>query len=98
MDVDEERRKIAWFIKCGLTVLVAILAIAAVVQAGKVIIATAGVGGRMKEKELPIYCVETEKTQVALSFDAAWGNGKVCYTQKEEHPLTYIIKNSYAAT
>ncbi|MCM1038752.1 MAG: polysaccharide deacetylase family protein [Roseburia sp.] len=28
------------------------------------------VGGR----ELPIYCVETEKPQIALSFDAAWGN------------------------
>ena len=28
------------------------------------------VGGR----ELPIYCVETDKPQIALSFDAAWGN------------------------
>lgn len=28
------------------------------------------VGGR----ELPIYCVETAKPQIALSFDAAWGN------------------------
>lgn len=26
------------------------------------------------KRELPIYCVETEKKQVALSFDAAWGN------------------------
>jgi polysaccharide deacetylase family sporulation protein PdaB len=25
-------------------------------------------------KELPIYCVKTDKKQVALSFDAAWGN------------------------
>lgn len=25
-------------------------------------------------KQLPIYCVETEKPQVAISFDAAWGN------------------------
>ena len=31
---------------------------------------SSSVGGR----ELPIYCVETEKKQVALSFDAAWGN------------------------
>ena len=23
---------------------------------------------------LPIYCVETEKKQIAISFDAAWGN------------------------
>ena len=28
------------------------------------------VGGR----ELPIYCVETEKPQISISFDAAWGN------------------------
>lgn len=26
------------------------------------------------QKELPVYCVQTEKPQVALSFDAAWGN------------------------
>lgn len=25
-------------------------------------------------KKLPIYCVKTDKKQVALSFDAAWGN------------------------
>ena len=25
-------------------------------------------------RELPIYCVETEKPQIAISFDAAWGN------------------------
>lgn len=25
-------------------------------------------------KKLPIYCVETSKKQVAISFDAAWGN------------------------
>ncbi len=26
---------------------------------------------------LPIYCVETDKKQVAISFDAAWGTKKV---------------------
>ena len=31
---------------------------------------SSNVGGR----ELPIYCVQTDKKQVALSFDAAWGN------------------------
>lgn len=25
------------------------------------------------ERKLPIYCVETEKPQVSVSFDAAWG-------------------------
>ena len=28
------------------------------------------------ERLLPIYCVETDKKQVAISFDAAWGNTK----------------------
>ncbi len=26
------------------------------------------------DRKLPIYCVETEKKQIAISFDAAWGN------------------------
>ena len=26
------------------------------------------------DKKLPIYCVECEKKQIAISFDAAWGN------------------------
>ena len=26
------------------------------------------------DRKLPIYCVETEKKRVAISFDAAWGN------------------------
>ncbi len=25
---------------------------------------------------LPIYCVETDKKQIAISFDAVWGNAK----------------------
>ena len=25
---------------------------------------------------LPIYCVKTDKKQIAISFDAAWGNSK----------------------
>lgn len=28
------------------------------------------------ERKLPIYCVETDKKQIAISFDAAWGNAK----------------------
>ena len=32
------------------------------------------VSSTVGERELPIYSVDTEKKQVALSFDAAWGN------------------------
>lgn len=28
------------------------------------------------DRKLPIYCVETDKKQIAISFDAAWGNTK----------------------
>lgn len=40
----------------------------------------------LSAKELPIYSVETDKKQVALSFDAAWGNedtSKILTTLKE---------------
>lgn len=29
---------------------------------------------RVGDRDLPIYCVQTDKPQIALSFDAAWGN------------------------
>ena len=32
------------------------------------------VSSNAAKKELPIYCVGTDKKEVALSFDAAWGN------------------------
>ena len=46
------------------------------------------VGGR----ELPIYCVETEKPQISISFDAAWGN-------EDTQPLLDILaKHNVKAT
>lgn len=38
--------------------------------ASRVVAASSTVGNR----ELPIYCVDTEEKKIALSFDAAWGN------------------------
>lgn len=32
------------------------------------------VSSTVNGRELPIYCVETDKPMIALSFDAAWGN------------------------
>lgn len=32
------------------------------------------VSNTVNGRELPIYCVETEKKEIALTFDAAWGN------------------------
>lgn len=36
---------------------------------------TVSVSNTVNGKELPIYSVETEEKKVALSFDAAWGDG-----------------------
>lgn len=38
------------------------------------------------QREIPIYCVDTDKKQVALSFDAAWGN------EQTEHLLDILDK------
>lgn len=35
------------------------------------------VSSNVNGRELPIYSVETDKKQVALSFDAAWNNVKL---------------------
>ncbi len=46
------------------------LLVGAVMYIPSVVYVSSSVGDR----ELPIYCVETDKKQVSLSFDAAWGN------------------------
>jgi polysaccharide deacetylase family sporulation protein PdaB len=35
---------------------------------------TVTTSGSASSRELPIYCVQTDKPQIALTFDAAWGN------------------------
>lgn len=44
------------------------------VGAGKYLAENSTVSSNVNGRELPIYSVETDKKQVALSFDAAWGN------------------------
>lgn len=56
---------------------------------------SSSVGGR----ELPIYCVETDKKQVALSFDAAWGNedtGRILETLKKHNvKVTFFMTGGW---
>ncbi|HKM33738.1 MAG TPA: polysaccharide deacetylase family protein [Lachnospiraceae bacterium] len=55
----------------GVFLLGAILLISGVLRQTPIsITASSTVGNR----ELPIYCVETEEPKIALTFDAAWGN------------------------
>lgn len=37
--------------------------------------ASVTVSNSVNGRELPIYCVETQEPKIALTFDAAWGNG-----------------------
>lgn len=53
----------------GFCVLIAIAVAAVAITSTVGVVQTAST-----EREIPIYCVETDKKQVALSFDAAWGN------------------------
>ena len=58
------------FIKTGCIICMLFLIGALIFQAaGSQILVSANASG----KELPIYCVETDNPQIALSFDAAWG-------------------------
>lgn len=59
------KQKIKMWLICG-----AILT-ATCVGVSKTVTVTNTVNG----KELPIYSVETDEKKVALSFDAAWGDG-----------------------
>ena len=49
-----------WCVSCMLAVIIA--AVGSVVTFAN------------SDRKLPIYCVETDKKQIAISFDAAWGN------------------------
>lgn len=70
MTFEIDKEKLMRFIKSGIIVLSAILLIAAGVHFVPKAVQTIS----NSKRELPIYCVSTDKKQVALSFDAAWGN------------------------
>lgn len=46
----------------------------------------------IQNRELPIYCVQTEEKKVALSFDAAWGN------EDTRNILDILAKNDVKVT
>ena len=69
---EQLKQKLKMWAVCGVLIL------AACVGVSKVVTVTNTVNG----KELPIYSVETEEKKVALSFDAAWGDGNSGYKMK----------------
>ena len=78
------RNSLPKFIKTGLAVVATLLLTAIITDkvtdgainealADNSILASAS--SLFQEKELPIYCVKTDKKQIALTFDGAWGDG-----------------------
>ena len=51
------------------------------------------------DRLLPIYCVETDKKQVAISFDAAWGNDDtddlIRILKEYEVPATFFVVGAW---
>lgn len=51
-----------------------IMLILSITLAVTLVIVGSAVAFATSDRLLPIYCVETDKKQIAISFDAAWGN------------------------
>ena len=50
------------------------------------------VSNNTTKRELPIYCVETDKPQVTLSFDTAWGDDKYGFrTYSTQNGLLFLF-------
>lgn len=51
------------------------------------------------ERKLPIYCVETDKKQIAISFDAAWGNDDtenlINILKEYDVPATFFVVGAW---
>lgn len=73
MDNDKQLDKVKLFVKTGISVLTFL---ALFVLGINYIPKAISVTNSANNKKLPIYCVDEEENKVALSFDAAWGNGR----------------------
>lgn len=75
-----------------LTAAAIVLAIAAAAVGSVTIFAGA-------ERKLPIYCVKTDKKQVAISFDAAWGNDDtqtlIDILKEYDAPATFFVVGAW---
>ncbi len=71
----------------------------AVLLALTAVIAGSAVTFAGTERKLPIYCVKTEKKQIAVSFDAAWGNDDtetlIKILKKYDIPATFFVVGAW---
>lgn len=69
--LEEKKQKLIRMAKYGVLVLTVFATVRGIViNARQSFFTSSTVDGR----ELPIYCVETKEPEIALTFDAAWGN------------------------
>jgi peptidoglycan-N-acetylglucosamine deacetylase len=73
MDDEKQQDKLKFFIKTGIVVLSFLVLL---VLGIKYIPTAISVTNSANTEKLPIYCVDEKDNKVALSFDAAWGNGR----------------------
>ena len=72
-----DKKGIAIALSC---IMIAIIAVGIITSTGLKAVSTV-----TEQKELPIYSVDTDKKQVSISFDAAWGD-------EQTHTLLDILK------
>ena len=74
------------------------IALTLVLAAATVIIGSVNVFADANRK-LPIYCVETDKKQIAISFDAAWGNDDtqqlIDILKEYDVPATFFVVGAW---
>ena len=85
------------FIKTGLTVVATLLltsiitnkvtggSVKTALESDAVLVSASSL---FREKELPIYCVKTDKKKIALTFDGAWGDDRYGHERK---PFIYNV-------
>jgi hypothetical protein len=71
---ENQDSNVTLFVKVGIVVLSIIMIIGFGI---KVLPDAVTVSNISSKRDLPIYCVNCEEKKVALSFDAAWGNGSL---------------------
>lgn len=88
------------FSKKAVTMAAAVLVLAGLLgvhyrEQGSFLPTTAGAGDR----ELPIYCVQTDEPKIALTFDAAWGNDDTAkimeILKKHEVKVTFFMTGGW---
>lgn len=84
-----DQKHINTFIQCGCVVCCLILCICGFLQ---FVYPKVSVVSSSGDRKIPIYCVATDKPQVSISFDAAWGN------EDTEILLDILAKNNVKAT